>query len=551
MTPRRTLFILLLVVVLASVSPIGQTQTFDVLIRGGQILDGSGNPWSVGDVGIKGDRIAAVGRLPGATATRVIDATGLIVSPGFIDMHTHSDTALVSDGLAQSKVRQGVTLEVLGEGTSVAPRDGLTDDPEPSGPALDWTTFTGYFQRLTKQGVSVNVASYVSAAQVRRVVMGYTGRAATVAEQEKMKQLVARSMEEGAIGLVGRFETGGPEYPDEIIALAKVAASYGGLYASHTGRQGSQQEKEYAFAIRVAQEAKIPVHIFHLKIIDESNWGTIEKFLSQVEAARVRGLDVTANQYPYTAMSHGWANFFPVWAREAGPEKFGAMLQDPAVRERIKRDPEFLLLSQEHGGWGGIAMARAFRPENQKYVGMRVRDMAKARGDKDPADTVLALMASENGRITGVFHNQSEKDLQIAMKRPWISVGSDGTALTVDAPGAPHPRNFGTHARVLGRYVRELNVLTLEDAVRKMTSLPAQILGLHDRGYIREGYAADIVVFDKATADETSSYEKPKGYATGIPYVLVNGVLVIDKGQHTGAKPGRALLGPGANSASK
>ena len=551
MTPRLTLFILLLVVALASVSPVGQTQTFDVLIRGGQILDGSGNPWSVGDVGIKGDRIVAVGRLQGATATRVIDATGLIVSPGFIDMHTHSDTALLSDGLAQSKVRQGVTLEVLGEGTSVAPRDGLTDEPEPGGPALDWTTFTGYFQRLATQGVSVNVASYVSAAQVRRVVMGYTGRAATVAEQEKMRQLVARSMEEGAIGLVGRFETGGPEYPDEIIALAKVASSYGGLYASHTGRQGSQQEKEYAFAIRVAQEAKIPVHIFHLKIIDEANWGTIEKFLSQVEAARVRGLDVTANQYPYTAMSHGWANFFPVWAREAGPEKFGAMLQDPAVRERIKKDPEFLLLSQEHGGWGGIAMARAFRPENQKYVGMRVRDMAKARGDKDPADTVLALMASENGRITGVFHNQSEKDLQIAMKRPWISVGSDGTALTVDAAGAPHPRNFGTHARVLGRYVRELNVLTLEDAVRKMTSLPAQILGLRDRGYIREGYAADIVLFDKATADETSSYEKPKSYATGIPYVLVNGVLVIDKGQHTGAKPGRALLGPGAKIASK
>jgi N-acyl-D-aspartate/D-glutamate deacylase len=235
-----------------------------------------------------------------------------------------------------------------------------------------------------------------------------------------------------------------------------------------------------------------------------------------------------------------------VWAREGGPEKFGAMLQDPAVRERIKKDPEFLLLSEEHGGWEGIAMARAYRPENQKYVGMRVRDMAKARGDKDPADTVLALMASENGRISGVFHNQSENDLQTAMKRPWISVGSDGTALTLDAPGAPHPRNYGTHARVLGRYVRELNVLTLEDGVRKMTSLPAQVLGLRDRGLLREGYAADIVVFDKGTVGETNSFEKPKGYAAGVPYVLVNGVLVIDKGQHTGAKPGRPLLGPGA-----
>jgi N-acyl-D-aspartate/D-glutamate deacylase len=231
MTTRRKVFLLSLVVVLASVSPIGQTQTFDVLIRGGQILDGSGNPWFLGDVGINGDRIAAVGRLPGATATRVIEAKGFVVSPGFIDMHTHSDTALVSDGLAQSKVRQGVTVEVLGESTSVAPRDGLTDEPEPGGPAFDWTTFTGYFQRLAKQGVSVNVASYVSASQVRRVAMGYTGRNATAAELEKMKQLVARSMEEGAIGLVARFETGGPTHPDEIVALAKVAASHGGIYA--------------------------------------------------------------------------------------------------------------------------------------------------------------------------------------------------------------------------------------------------------------------------------------------------------------------------------
>jgi N-acyl-D-amino-acid deacylase len=543
---RRTLCSLCLTVALTAVSPFGQTQRFDVLIRGGQIVDGSGNPWFRGDVGITGDRITGVGRLGDATALRVIDAAGLVVSPGFIDMHTHSDLALLSDGLAQSKVRQGVTVEVLGEGGSVAPRDGLTDPQDPGGPAADWTTFTGYFERLARQGTATNVVSYVAASQVRRVVLGYTGRVATPGEIEQMTRLVARSMEEGAAGLVTNFDTGGPVYPDEIIALAKVVASYGGIYASHTGRQGSQQEKEYAFAIRVAEEAKLPVHIFHLKIIGESHWGTIKKFLDQVEGARARGLDVTANQYPYTAMSHGWNAFFPVWAREGGPAKFAEMLKDPAVRARIKNDPEFALLSKEHGGWEGIAMARAFTSANQRYEGMRARDIAKARGNADPADTVLALMAEEGGRISGVFHNQSEDDLRLAIQRPWISIGSDGTALNVDAPGAPHPRNYGTHARVLGHYARDLKLLTLEDAVRKMTSLPAQTLGLRDRGLIRVGNAADLVVFDPATVGATNSFEKPKSYATGVPYVLVNGVAVIDKGQHTGARPGRPLRGPGA-----
>jgi N-acyl-D-amino-acid deacylase len=351
-----------------TISLLGQAPVYDVLIRGGQILDGSGNPWFRGDVGIKGDRITAVGRLTGATAGRVIEATGLMVSPGFIDMHTHSDTSLLSDGLAESKVRQGVTVDVIGEGGSVAPRDGLTDALEIDGPAADWTTFTDYFRRFNTQGASINVISYVAAGQVRRVVMGYDSRAATPAELEMMKALVARSMAEGAAGLVTNFNTGGPVHPDEIISLAKVAASYGGIYASHTGRQGSQQEKEYAFAIRVAEEARIPVHIFHLKIIEESHWGTIEQFLSQIEAARARGLEVTANQYPYTAMSHGWNAFFPVWAREVGPAKFAAMLKDPAMRERIKHDPEFALLSTEHGGWDGIAMARSFSIANQKYV---------------------------------------------------------------------------------------------------------------------------------------------------------------------------------------
>jgi N-acyl-D-aspartate/D-glutamate deacylase len=350
-------------------------------------------------------------------------------------------------------------------------------------------------------------------------------------------------MEEGAMGIVARFDTGGPVHPDEVIELAKVAAAYGGIYASHTGRQGSQQEKEYAFAISVAAEARIPVHIYHLKIIGEENWGTIDRYLKQVEDARRRGLDVTANQYPYTAMHHGWSAFFPVWSTQSGPAKFNDYLNDPAARERIKADPEFDLLTTEHGGWTGIMLGSASGPAKQ-YEGMRLSEIAAARGEA-PAETALTLMALERGEINGVFHNQSERDLELAMQRPWISVGSDGAAVNLVNPLNPHPRAYGSNVRVLGRYVRELGLLSLGDAVRKMTSLPARIIGLEDRGMLREGYAADVVVFDAERVGDAATFEAPQAYADGVPYVLVNGVIVIDDGEHTGALPGRPLLGPG------
>jgi len=532
-----------------------QPASYDVIIRGGRIVDGTGNPWTGGDVGIRGGRIAAVGRLSSSssvTARRVVDAAGLVVAPGFIDLHTHSDTSLLADPHAQSKVRQGVTVDVLGESTSVAPRDGLPDEGANDGGVSaagavtqDWTTFTGYFKRLERERVSMNVISHVSATQVRRVVMGYDARAATPAEVDRMKKLVARSMEEGAWGLVTRYESGGPEHPEEIVAMAKVAASYGGNYTSHIGSEGFEQEKEIRFAIRVAEEAKIPVHIFHLKIRAKDNWGTVGTYLKMIEDARARGLDITANQYPYTAMNHGWSAFFPVWAREGGPAKFAERLKDPAVRERIKHDKDFITWAKEHGWWEGIVMGRAGSDKNRKYEGMRISEMAKARGDADPADTCLTLMAEDGGRISGMFHTMSEDDVRLVMKQPWVAIASDGSAINLDAPGVPHPRNYSTNVRVLGHYVRDERVLTLEDAVRKMTSLPAQILGLRDRGQLREGFAADIVVFDPAKIAETNSFEKPKSYATGVRYVLVNGVLVVDKGEHTGAKPGVAILGPG------
>ena len=528
---------------------LGQAATYDVLIRGGRIVDGTGNPWYLGDVAIKAGRIAAVGHLPAATAARVIDASGRIVSPGFIDLHTHSDLTLFADGTAQSKVRQGVTLDVMGESTSVAPRDGLPDETVNDGGVAvtqNWTTFADYFKRVDAQGVSINVISHVSSEQVRRVVMGYDPRAATPAELERMKALVARSMEEGAWGLVTRFESGGPSHPDEIVALAKVVARYGGNYTSHIGSEGFEQEKEIRFAIRVAEDAQLPVHIFHLKIRARDNWGTVGRYVKMIEDARGRGLDITANQYPYTAMNHGWSAFFPVWAREGGPAKFAERLKDPTVRERIKTDKDFVTWAKEHGWWDGIVMGRAGSERNRKYEGMRLSEIAKARGDADPADTCLRLMAEDGGRISGMFHTMSDDDVDLVMKQPWVAIASDGSAINLDAAGVPHPRNYSTNVRVLGHYVRERHVLSLEDAIRKMTSLPAQILGVRGRGQLRDGFAADVVVFDPATVGETNSFEKPKSYAKGIDYVIVNGAVVIDKGAHTGAKPGRAIRSPSA-----
>ena len=515
----------------------GQEPAFDLIIRGGHIVDGTGNPWFGGDVGIRGDRIAAVGQLTGAKGRREVDARGLVVAPGFIDMHTHSDQPLLDDGNAESKVREGVTLDVIGESTTVAPRDGLPDAKN------SWTNFTGYWNALKVRGISMNVISEVSYQQIRLVVRGYATGAATPGELERMKQLARRSMQEGAWGLVTRFESGGPEYPDEVIEVAKVVSSLGGIYASHIGSEGMQQDKEIDFAIRVADEAKIPVHIFHLKIRGKPNWGTVGRYVAKIDAARARGLDVTANQYPYTAMQHGWSAFFPVWAREGGPEKFAALLRDPAQRRKIKEDKDFQTWVMEHGGWDGIVLGRARRPEVKKFEGMRIAEIAKARGDEDPADTCLALMADEGGTITGMFHTMSEDDVRLVMKQSWVSIASDGSAINLEADGLPHPRSYSTNPRVLGYYVREQKVLTLEDAVRKMTTLPAQILGLRERGQIREGFAADLVVFDPATVRETNSFEKPKSYPIGIPYTIVNGTLVIDDGKHTGARPGRALMG--------
>jgi N-acyl-D-aspartate/D-glutamate deacylase len=548
MTIGRTLLIVSLALAIQG-APVALSaqprETYDVLIRGGRIVDGTGNPWFSGDVGIRGDRIVAVGHLADADATRVIDASGMVVAPGFIDLHTHSEFPLLADGTAQSKVRQGVTLDITGESGSPAPRDGMTGGTGRGGVEVDWTTFTGYFDRLERQGISMNLIAHVSYHQVRRVVKGFDESPATADELERMKQLTARSMEEGAWGLVTRFGSGGPQHPEEVMELAKVVSSYGGNYTSHHGSEGYEQEKEIDFAIRVGEEADVPVHLFHFKMRARDNWGTLNESIAQIEAARARGLDITANQYPYTAMFHGWSAFFPRWVREGGPDNFAERLRDDSLRERIKNDPDFIAWAKEHGWWEGIVLARAGTPQTRQYEGMRVEEIARLRGVSDPADVVLDLMAEEGGNISGIFHTMSEEDVRLAMRQPWMAHASDGSAINLDAPGVPHPRNYSTFPRVLGHYVRDEGVLQLEDAVRKMTSLPAQILGLQDRGQLREGFAADVVVFDPAEVAGTNSFENPKSYPVGISHVVVNGVLVIDGGEHTGARPGKPIQGPG------
>jgi len=528
-----------LILILSTLALPVNAQEYDVLIMNGRVVDGSGNPFYYADVAIVEDRIVAVGQLEAAAATEVIDASGLVVSPGFIDLHTHTD--LLGNGMAESKVRQGVTVDIMGERSSVAPRDGL-GAADSDGP--NWTNFSEYFGLLEAQGIAMNIISHVSEGQIRRVVMGYETDKATPEQMQSMKALLERSLKEGAWGLVTRFESGGTPHPEEVLELAKLTSDFGSVYFSHIGSEGYEQQQELDFALRVAEEAEIPVHILHLKVRGQQLWDEMPDYVTQINQARARGLDVTANQYPYTAMSHGWSANFPLWMREEGPERFTEMLRDRSLREEIKSDPEFIAWSQEHGWWEGIAMARASTPEVSAYEGMRLVDIASARGDDDPADTMIALMAAEEGSISGVFHNQSEENVRLIMRQPWVSIASDGSAIDLNAPGVPHPRSYGSNVRVLGKYVREEGVLTLEDAIRKMTSLPAQALGMQDRGLLKPGFAADVVIFDPDTVSDTNSFEFPKSYARGVPYVLINGELVIDEGIHTGAMPGRVLRGP-------
>ncbi len=524
---------------------------FDIAILGGRVLDGAGNPWFYGDVGVKGGRIAHVGRIERSAAARVITAEGLVVCPGFTDLHTHSDLTVLADGDAQSKVHQGVTLDIIGESNSVAPLQGivLEEYRREMGQRyevdVDWTTFDGYFQRLLRQGVSMNIASCVAPQQVKRAVVGYENRAATGAELEAMQGLITQSMEAGAIGISAAWHGGGPDFPDEVIPMARVAHRYGGFYGSHVGSEGYQLMEELDKTLLVGEATGIPVHIYHLKIRGRENWGKVAGAIRRIEDARRKGVDVTADQYPYTAMQHPWGRLFPRWVQDGPRVETLARFGDRGFRDQVKADQEFRQYVNEHGGWEGIVASRLKQPELRAFEGRTIAEIARLRSQPDPAETCFDLIFREQAFVPGVHHTMSEDDVRMVMALPWVSVASDGTALNEKAPGVPHPRSFGTNPRVLGRYVREEKVLTLEDAVRKMTSLPAQILGLRDRGVLRAGCWADIVVFDPDTVTDAATYDRPQQYPKGIHHVLVNGQPVIDGGHHTGARPGTVVYGPG------
>jgi N-acyl-D-aspartate/D-glutamate deacylase len=523
--------------------------SYDLLITNAQIVDGSGGAPIKGSVAIAGGKIAAVGNVSGIAA-RTIDAKGRTVAPGFIDLHSHSDMPLVTDGNGQSKIRQGVTTEIIGESGSIAPRKAASA-------TQPWTDFNGYFAALEKNGISPNVLSYIGTGTVRELVIGEADRKATAKDIEEMQKIVAAAMSQGVFGV-----SSGLIYPPNAYAtveeLGEVSkAAQGGLYASHLRYDGGKLREGIEEAIAIGERAGIPVHVFHIKVTGQKNFGRMKEVIEIVEAARARGVRVTADQYPYIASSTSLTATIPPWAQDGGTDRLVARLKEPKERARIRKEmentnPSWESRYQSAGTWQNVQLAAIGRTRggtndavspNRKYEGMRVAEAARQAG-KDPFDFVFDLLIEERGSVGCVYFIIDEADLALAMKQPWVAIGSDGSALAVEGPlraGVPHPRNFGTFPRVLGRYVRELKVIPLEDAIRKMTSLPASILGLTDRGTIKEGMWADLVIFDPATVADKATFEDPFQYPAGIDTVLVNGAVVLDEGKHSGARPGKVL----------
>lgn len=540
-------------------APSGSEEPFDVIIRNGHVLDGSGNPWYAADIGIRKDRIAAIGRLDHARATTVIDAGGRIVSPGFIDMLGQSEYPLLIDNRSISKLAQGITTEITGEGASIAPHNEKTLAPlkpflDQYKLTVDWTTLDEYFKRLEKQGTPINIGTYVGAAQVREAVIGDDDRAPTEAELERMKQLVAQAMKDGAFGISTAliYPPGHYAKTEELIELAKVAARYGGIYGTHMRSEGASEMEAIDEAIRIGREAGIPVEIFHMKVSGKPRWGSMTKVVEKIQAARDQGLDIRANQYPYIAGGTALSAALPPWVADGGTEKLLVRLRDPKIRERIKGEmaadhPDWENLYFDCGGGSGIMIAGVVNPDLKKYDGKMVSEMAAAE-HKPELDALFDFILADQAQTGALYFMASEQDLVYGLKQRWTSIGLDANETALDGPlyeAYNHPRAFGSMARFLGQYVRDQKLMPLEEAVRKITSMPAQREHLIDRGLIKVGFYADITVFDPASIIDDATYKNPNQLSKGVDYVVVNGQVEFERGSLTGRQAGRALRGQG------
>jgi len=552
--------ILLPLVIISVILLTSQSPQYDLVITNGRVIDGSGRAAYVADVGIKGDRIVKIGKVPSNAATRTIDARGLVVAPGFIDMLGQSETYLLIDPRAMSKVMMGVTTEITGEGESIAPINERQIKEQEDflrrfNLTVDWRTLDEYFKRLDKQGSGVNLGTFVGATQVREYVIGYYDRPPTPQELEQMKKLVADAMRDGALGLSTSLQYVPARFAktDELVELAKVARQYGGIYATHQRSEANTIDASLDEVFEIAQKAQIPVEIWHLKTAYKKNWGRMTHVLDRIKQARDRGLDITADIYPYIAGSTALSACLPPWALEGGTDKMLARLRDPQMRQRLKTE-----ISQEQttweniylgsGGSGGVLIGSVVNRELEPLQGKRISEIAEQQ-KKDPLDAVFDLILADKGQTGAIYFMMSEDDMRAAMKAPFVSFCTDSGSRATDGPLAgskSHPRGWGSYPRILGRYVRDEKLLTLEAAIQKMTGAPAARVGLNDRGLIKEGMFADVTIFDPTKVIDRATFESPNQYPTGIDYVLVNGKISVDKGQRTGALGGRVLRGPGS-----
>jgi N-acyl-D-amino-acid deacylase len=549
----------LLVFLTSTIAVAARAQDFDVIIKGGAVYDGTGGEAQRVDLAIKGDRIAGLGDFKDASAKTIVNASGLAVAPGFINMLSWSTESLIQDGRSQSEIRQGVTTEIMGEGESMGPmndrvREFMLKQQADIKYDITWKTLTEYLQFLEKRGISCNVASFIGATTIRQNVIGFDDRPPTPQELDQMRELVRKEMEAGALG-IGTSLIYPPAFyakTDELIELCKVAAKYKGKYISHMRSEGNQLLEAFDELLRISRGAGIPAEVYHIKAAGQKNWGKIDNLLSRIKSAQKEGLNIRANMYTYTAGGTGLDACFPPWTEDGGYPALFKRLRDPATRERIKGEVKL-----DSDKWENLYLSAGspdriilvgFKSEKLKpLTGKSLAEVAKMRG-KDPIDTAMDLVAEDESRIGAVYFMMSEENVKKEIAKPWISFGSDEASQAPEGvflKSNPHPRAYGNFARVLGKYVRDEKVIALPEAIRRLSALPATNLGLDHRGFLKEGMFADMVVFDPATIADHATFEKPQQYATGVKHVFVNGAQVIKDSEHTGAKPGRALWGPG------